>query len=230
MSVALISLSACIYHSPYSLPGPKLGPSFDSPESVISGDSSEWDFLWFKPVGDASANAALKKAEKKQNVNADGIVNAQVERTLYCFPLCLWPAAQFVQTRVTGTLLQNSLITPYASIKAIPNPQLLKPGQLPRPEVLESSLENIFQGSHGEAKRFYKSLNSKDQGEVRDLILTEQGRLDMHEGFFFIPADCAPNRKKFLEWFIARFTTYIPKEEEQNQWAHDLHLGIFSGE
>ncbi len=210
----LISLSACIYHIPYSLPSPKLGASFDSPESIISGTSSEWDFLWFKPVGDASAQAALKTAQKKQNVNADGIVNAQVEKTLYCFPLCLWPAAQFVTTRVTGTLLQNSLIKPYAKVPTILNPKILRPGQLPEPAELELSLESLFKNNPDEAKRFYKTLNSNDQADVRDIILNEKGKLDMQENFFFIPANTPPESKKFLDWFINRFTTYIPKEAQ----------------
>ncbi len=119
-----------------------------------------------------------------------------------------------ITTTVTGTLLKNSLIKPYAGVSAIPNPKILRPRQLPEPTALESTLESIFPKNRAEAKRFYRSLNSNDQGNIRDLILTEKGKLDLQENFFFIPANSTPERTKFLEWFINRFTTYIPKEEK----------------
>lgn len=205
------SLSACMYRAPYSLPSPKLGPSYDSPVSIVSGDSSEWDFLWFKPIGNASAQTALKNAERRQNVNADGIVNAQVERTLYCFPLCIWPLAQFVKTTFTGTLLKNSLIAPYQPIPITPKPQLLHVGEMPSPESLESSLESLYRQNPDEAEKFYESLGLEERGNVRDMILLEKGKLDKEKNFFFIPQDASPRLKSFLDWFIIRFTPYIPR-------------------
>lgn len=179
---------------------------------MISGNSEEWNIFWFKPIGNASAQEALKKAEQKQNVNADGIVNAQVERTLYCFPLCLWPAVQVVKTTFTGTLLKNSLIHPYHPIEKIPDPKLLSPGELPRPETLEKSLEDMFQSDPKEAERFYQSLDTNDRGDVRDLILTEKGTIHKRQDLFFIPENSTPSVKKFLIWFVSRFTPYIPEE------------------
>ncbi len=211
LNFSLLLVGGCVYHQPYSLPSPRLGASYDAPESLISGESSAWDFLWFKPIGNATASAALKNAEEKHNVNAESIAQAQIEKTVYCFPLCSWPVIEFTQTKFRGALLANSLIKPYHPIPKIKNPKRLRPGELPSPRVLKKTLEGLFSQDPHEAFNFYSNLDTDSRGEIRDLIVTEDGTLDKNRDFFIIPASENPKRKKFIIWFISRFTPYIPR-------------------
>ncbi len=212
LNLFFFSTSGCVYRQPYSLPSPQLGATYDSPESFISGEASSWNFLWFKPIGDAAAAQALKNAERKQNVNADAIAQAQVEKTVYCFPICSWPVIEYTRTKFRGTLLANSLIKPYHPLPKIENPKKLRPGELPSPNVLEKSLESLFHQNPHEAFNFYSNLNTETRGQIRDLIVTEYGTLDENRDFFLIPTETKPKHKKFLHWFISRFTPYIPEE------------------
>ncbi len=211
LNLILLSASGCVYRQPYSLPSPQLGKTYDSPESLISGEASSWNFLWFKPIGDAAAAQALKNAEQKQNVNADAISQAQVEKTVYCFPICSWPVIEYTKTKFRGALLANSLIKPYHSNPKIRNPKKLRPGELPSARTLKRTLVSLFAQDPHEAFNFYSSLDTNTRGQIRDLIVTENGTLDKNRNFFLIPADTKPKYKKFLHWFISRFTPYIPE-------------------
>ncbi len=211
LNLLIFLVPGCVYRQPYSLPSPRLGATYDAPQSLISGESSAWNFLWFKPIGNAADAQALKDAEQKQNVNADAIAQAQIEKTVYCFPLCSWPVVEYTQTKFRGALMANSLIKPYRPIPKVKNPKRLRPGELPSASVLEKSLESLFHQNPHEAFNFYSNLDMDTRGKIKDLIMIQDGSRDENRDFFLIPADATPKRKEFLHWFISRFTPYIPE-------------------
>ena len=105
-SVFMFGFSGCTYYLPPVASSTTIGSKNEVPVQVVTGESTEWSFLFFGPFGDASAKAAIENAKTKSLEESDSIANVFLDRMMFCFPTCGLPIYVSATTQITGTLVR----------------------------------------------------------------------------------------------------------------------------
>ncbi len=205
MTLLAAALCGCAHDTPVFLPAARVGPTDNIPIGVVTGKSSAFFFFSAPPLGDATTQAAMRDARSK--MDNDGLINVSVDHRSLCFPVCAWPLFSYVRTTVTGTLVRYFKDPDVEPPKA-PAQVALPPGAMPPLSEQQRRLEELFSRDPAQAASFWESLDPDVRGRLRDYVLSQNGVLSAYDTTFKAPADDARPLKRFLRWFVPRYTAY----------------------
>lgn len=203
-------LAGCLQHLPADLPSIPLGSTSDVPVGPATGRAHSVHFFGWRRFGDDTTDAAI--ADAKKAAPEDDLINVAVNRKILCFPACDWALVIWAETQVDGTLVRYRRL-PEWKRPSTPAPAPLPVGERPPAEPLLARLMHLYEKSPAEAAEFFASLDNASRKEVIDEVVSSKGKTSTTGWTFHIPSAAPPEEKKFLAWFVGRYTTYQPLDE-----------------
>jgi hypothetical protein len=199
------ALAGCAVHMPAALAPEPLGPTDYLPIGPVTGQAHSVHFFSWRRYGDDTTEMAVQNAIA--GTQGDQVINRVVMRHVMCFPECRWPILTISETSVEGTLVRYNRMPVWEKPQPTP-PVKLEVGQPPPAQRLVERMLDLYGQDPKQAADFFATLDEDGRRHVVQFVISAKGTTAA-VGWDFKPSkNLGADERRFVEWFVASYTTY----------------------